>query len=138
MIGWDELAHKAEAAFNKLPVNEQEKTIMYCRSYGQAGALLYHARDRGFKDKLICDNGTFLLWIPDSLKFDHLLFVGHNMPEKDDAVFQQFASVQLIDSVTNPLSRQYGDKVILFSNARDSAAILANDGLREMKAQFGE
>jgi len=46
--------------------------------------------------------------------------------------------VQLLDSVSNPLSRQYGDKIILFRQANDSAAVMANRGLDEMKAEFGE
>ncbi|OLY91406.1 Dolichyl-phosphate-mannose-protein mannosyltransferase [Cnuella takakiae] len=138
MIGWDELAQKAERAYHQLPPAAQQQTIVYCRSYGQAGALLYHAQDTRFRKKVICDNGTFLLWIPDSLHFRNLLFVGRDMPEKDDAVFQQFRSVQVLDSVTNSLSRQYGDKVILFRDAKDSAFILANQGLEEMKAVFGE
>lgn len=138
MIGWDELAQKAEQAYLQLPAALQQQTIVYCRSYGQAGALLYHADDSNFRSKVICDNGTFLLWIPEHLRFRHLLFIGHDIPGKDDAVFQQFASVQVLNSVTNRLSRQYGDQVILFKDATDSAFILANSGLREMKAVFGE
>lgn len=137
MIGWDELAQKTEKAFGQLPPAQQQQTVVYCRSYGQAGAVTYHAQKPSFRQKIICDNGTFLFWIPDSLQLRHLLFVGHQMPGKDDAVFQQFAKATVLDSVTNPLSRQYGDKIILFSNATDSAAILANTGLREMKARFG-
>lgn len=138
MIGWDELAQKAEKAFLAMPDSAQQNTVVYCRSYGQAGALKYHAKDPLFRSKIICDNGTFLLWIPDSLSLQHLLFVGRDMPDKDDAVFQQFASVHMIDSVTNPLSRQYGDKIILFKNANERAAPMATQGLDAMKAQFGE
>lgn len=138
MIGWEELAQKAGRAYQQLPPAARQQTIVYCRSYGQAGALLYHVQDEGFRKKVICDNGTFLLWIPDGLQFRHLLFIGRDMPEKGDAVFQQFHSVQVLDSVTNSLSRQYGDKVIFFRDAKDSAFILANQGLKEMKAVFGE
>src|SRR6478609_5756822 len=34
----------------------------------------------------ICDNGTFLLCIPDSLQFTNLIFVGRHLPGKDDEV----------------------------------------------------
>jgi len=138
MLGWKELTGKAEALFHSLPDSVKSNTIVYCRSYGQASALRYYASDHYFRNKIISDNGTFLLWIPDRLSFRHLLFVGHNMPKKDDAVFQQFEKATIIDSVSNPLSRQYGDKIILFENATDSAHLLANSGLKEMKAEFGQ
>jgi hypothetical protein len=138
MIGWRELAGKAEAVFHSLPDTARRNTVVYCRSYGQAGALRYYATDPYYRTKIICDNGTFLLWIPDSLAFRHLLFVGHKMPDRDDAVFQHFEKVTTIDSVHNSLSRQYGDEIILFKNASDSARQLANAGLKEMKAVFGQ
>ncbi len=138
MLGWKELAGKAEALFHSLPDTAKNNAIVYCRNYGLAGALKYYASDPYFKNKVICDNGTFLLWIPDRLWFRHLIFIGRNMPENDDAVFQYFEKVRIIDSVSNPLSRQYGDKIILFENASDSAWKLANAGLKEMKAAFGQ
>jgi len=84
----------------------------------------------------ICDNGTFLLWIPDSLQFTNLIFVGRHLPGKDDEVFNHFEKVTLIDSVTDPLSRKFGDKVIFFQHADSLAAPLARKGLNEMKAEF--
>jgi 4-amino-4-deoxy-L-arabinose transferase-like glycosyltransferase len=138
MLGWKELTSKAEAFFHSLPDTVKSNTVVYCRSYGQASALRYHASDDYFRNKIISDNGTYLLWIPDHLHFQNLLFVGHKMPDNDDAVFQQFSKVTKIDSVRNPLSRQYGDEIILFENASDSAWLLANYGLKEMKAEFGQ
>ncbi len=137
MIGWNELAQKAEQAFNALTPADQLQTVVYCRSYGQAGALKFHGKGPLFRQKVISDNGTFLLWIPDSLSMQHLIFVGHEMPAHDDVVFQQFGSVQVIDSVSNSLSRQYGNKIILFKNANSEAARMATQGLKAMKAQFG-
>ena len=40
---------------------------MYCRNYGQAGALKFYASSPDFKERVISDNGSFLLWIPDDL-----------------------------------------------------------------------
>jgi len=85
---------------------------------------------------VISDNGTFLLWIPKTLNYQNLLFVGSHMPGKDDEVFQHFKTVRVMDSITNPLSRQYGDKIILFEQADSVAFNLANMGLEEMKKQF--
>jgi hypothetical protein len=136
MQGWKELTDKSEIIFHNLPDTTKEKTIIYCRQYGQAGAVKYYAKDKTFRDKVICDNGTFLLWIPDGLSFKHLLFIGRSMPDKDDEVFQHFSKATVIDSVANPLSRQFGDKIILFQNADAEASSLAIKGLSEMKAEF--
>lgn len=137
MQGWRELAQKSERVYDSLPPQVKGNTIVYCRNYGQAGALKYYGKSKEFRAKVISDNGTHLLWIPDSLHFEHLLFVGHRMPAADDEVFQHFRQVSLVDSVNNPLSRQHGDKIILFQGADTAALRLANTGLREMKKVFG-
>ncbi len=136
MQGWKELTQKSEAFFNNLPNAERVQTIVFCRHYGQAASLKYHAQSAFFRSKVMTDNGTFLLWIPDHLIFKNLLFIGRRMPDKDDAVFQHFQNVTVIDSVTNPLSRQYGDKIIYFQQADAEAIRLANEGLQQMKQQF--
>ena len=136
MLGWKELAQKAEAAYNKLPAEQQANTLVYCRNYGQAGALKYYGNKKEFTSKVISDNGSFLHWIPDSFPFQHLLFVGRRLPDKDDEVFQHFQKVSIIDSVVNPYSRQLGDKIILFEHVDSTGLQLAQEGIREMKNQF--
>jgi hypothetical protein len=136
MLGWQELTNKTEKFYQLLPDEEKIHSIIFCRSYGQASALKYYAKDAGFKNKVISDNGTFLLWISPELTFNHLIFVGNKMPDTDDEVFQHFAKITSIDSVTNPLSRQFGDKIIYFQNADTLAVKLAVTGLQQMKAKY--
>ncbi len=137
MLGWKELAMKTETVFNSGLSNEiKDSTIIYCRNYGQAGALKFYCRSVRLKEKVISDNGSFLLWILDSFQFRHILFIGRKMPDKDDEVFQHFKSYTILDSVTNPLSRQYGTKIILFEDADWQANKLALDGLKEEKQKF--
>jgi hypothetical protein len=137
MLGWKELAQKSERVYHSLPPGVKKSTVVYCRNYGQAGALKYYAQSKEFRSRVISDNGTHLLWIPDSLSFEHLLFVGEEAPEPGDEVFQHFRQVRLVDSVNNPLSRQHGNKIILFQGGDTAARRLANQGLREMKKVFG-
>lgn len=137
-LGWKEMTEKAESFYQSLSKKIKDSTIMYCRHYGQAGALKYYGRDKVFKEKTISDNGSFLAWIPDGLVFRHLIFIGRNMPDKDDVVFQHFEKVTVIDSVNNPYSRQYGDKIIFFEKIDSSGLKLATDGLLEMKKQFNQ
>jgi hypothetical protein len=98
--------------------------------------MKYFAKDTFFKNKIISENGTFLLWIPDSLRFTHLLFVDDEMPEEDDDVLRRFSSMKMIDSCTNPFSRQYGTKIFYFQNAADSAWIIAAQDIRKAKQTF--
>jgi hypothetical protein len=137
MLGWRELAQKSESIFQRLPDSVKNSTIVYCHNYGQAGALKYYTRNDIFNKKIICSNGTFLLWIPKKLFFKNILYIGTKMPGKDDAVFQQFQLTTTVDSISNPLAREYGTKIILFENGTDSAFQLANTVFNQMKARFG-
>ncbi len=136
MLGWKELTLKTENFFNSLPDSTKRNTIIYCRNYGQTGSLQFYGKGEDFKKRTIGDNGSFLLWIPAGLNFKHLIFVGHDMPEADDEVFQHFEKSTLIDSVTNIYSRQLGDKIIFFEHADDKAAKLAREGLSEERKKF--
>jgi hypothetical protein len=136
MLGWKELAKKTYDFYDALPAPIQDSTVIYARNYGFAGSLLYYVKDAGFRRKLICDNGSFLLWIPGKLPYRHLLFVGEEAPPKGDAVFEHFETIQPVDSCTNRLSRQSGSQVIFFQNADTAAFRMAERGLREMKARF--
>lgn len=135
-LGWKEMTEKAESFYQSLPKEIKDSTIIYCRHYGQAGALKYYGTHKDFKAKVITDNGSFLQWIPNYLTFKNLIFIGRRMPGADDEVFQHFEKVNIIDSVTYLHSRQYGDKIIFFENIDAAGLKLAADGLLEMKQQF--
>jgi Dolichyl-phosphate-mannose-protein mannosyltransferase len=136
MLGWKELTEKTKKFFYSNPV--KSNSVIYCRNYGQAGALSYYGKDGYFSYRVISDNGSFLLWTPDRLFFKDLIFVGRQMPDKDDEVFQHFEKVTVIDSVTNKFSRQYGDKIIFFENIDSTGLRLAREGLKEMKKKFNQ
>ncbi len=136
MLGWREMTGKAEKFYSGLPDSVKNNTLIYCRTYGQAGALKYYSKNLSFKNKVFGDNGTFLLWIPANLDFKHLIFAGEEMPDKDDEVFNHFEKVIIVDSITNPLSRSFEDKIIFFQNADSVAAKLAREGLHKMKNNY--
>lgn len=136
MMGWKELTQKAERAYDSLPDATKKGVKIYCRNYGQAGALKFYGKDKDFRQKVFSDNGSFLLWIPERIHFQHLLFIGWKMPEKDDEVFNHFQHVNVIDSVSNLLSRQYGDKIIFFETIDSAGLRIAQEGLQQMKDEF--
>jgi len=136
MLGWKEVAEKAEKFFASLPDSIKSSTDIYCRHYGFAGSLKFYGKDELFRSKVFSDNGSFLLWIPNDINFKHLIFLGRRMPDKDDEVFQHFEKVTIVDSITNKLSRQFRDKIIFFENIDVAGLKLARDGLKEMKSRF--
>ncbi len=136
MLGWKEMATKTELFFNTLPDSVKRELVIYCRNYGQAGSLKFYSKNEQFRNKVICDNGSFLLWIPNEIYFKHLIFIGQNLPDKDDEVFQHFEKVKFIDSVTNIYSRQLGDKLFFFQQADDKAARIAREDLNVQKKIF--
>lgn len=135
-LGWKEMTAKSEAFYNSLPKDKRDSTIIYCRHYGQAGALKYYGKEKAFTDKVITDNGSFLHWIPADLQFRHLVFIGSRMPGADDEVFQHFEKISVIDSVTYQHSRQLGDKIIFFEHIDAAGLKLAREGLERMKKEF--
>ena len=137
MLGWKELTAKTEHAFYAgLPDTARAATIIYCDHYGQAGALKLYGEHDEFKNKVITDNGSFLLWIPDSLSFKHLVWIVEKMPAKDNKVFSYFESYTVMDSVTDPLSRQFGNKIIFFQNAKPGAVDSFNIMISKEKKTF--
>lgn len=135
MIGWKEMAQKAANVYNSLPPQERSKTLVYCRGYFSAGALNYYRNKVGLPE-VYSDDASFLFWMPDKYNIKNLLLVSHNLPEKDDVVFQQFEKVTVKDSIVMPLFRETGMKFTLFENGNDSLNALIEKSVAELKAEF--
>jgi hypothetical protein len=133
MLGWKELAQKMSSVYQAMPVSERAATMVYCRNYGQAGALTYYGKGL---PQVNTDNASFLLWMPDKYHVRHLLVVADDVPADDDIVFNQFESRQIIDSISNPLSREFGTKIILYRNGNDKVNQLIEQDIKEQKDQF--
>ncbi|HMU45269.1 MAG TPA: glycosyltransferase family 39 protein [Chitinophagaceae bacterium] len=138
MLGWKEIAEKTESFYSSLPDSVKKNTIIFGRHYGHAGGMIYYSKNISFKKKVYTDNGSFLLWIPQNIKFENLILVSRRMPDKNDEVFNHFSKATVVDSVTNPYSRQLGDKIIFFENIDSAGLQLATNGLMEMKKTFSQ
>lgn len=136
MLGWKEIAFKAEKFFSHLPDSVKEQTVIFGRHYGQAGCMIFYSKNKQFTERVFSDNGSFLLWIPEDFKFKNLILVASRMPRANDEVFQHFEKVTITDSVTNKISRQFGDKIFFFENIDPEGLQLAQDGLKEEKRKF--
>ncbi|HET9826338.1 MAG TPA: glycosyltransferase family 39 protein, partial [Chitinophagaceae bacterium] len=136
MLGWKELAEKTERFFNTLPDSIKTSAMIFCRNYGQAGALKFYGRGKVFTRKVFAANGSFILWLPDTVHFKHLILIARKMPDKDDKVFQHFQSMRIVDSVSDVYSRQLGNKIIFYQDVDSTGLIIAATRLKEMKYQF--
>ena len=136
MLGWKDLTEKTERFFNTLPDSVKADVVIFCQSYGQAGALQFYGQHHVFSNKVFSAGGSFVLWIPDRVSFKHLILVAERMPDKNDKVFRHFESSMLIDSVSNIYSRQFGNKIIFYQNIDSSGLRITVDRLKEVKQQF--
>ena len=135
MMGWKELAEKTGRVYNAIPVDARNKTVIYCRGYYTAGALNYYRKEAGLPE-VYSDNASFLFWMPEKYNIQNLMLVAHNMPDKDDTVFQQFEQVSIKDSMNMPFFREDGMKIILFQNGNDSLNSLIEKTVARLKAKF--
>jgi len=135
MMGWKELAIKTGAVYNSLSREERKKTFVYCRGYFSAGALNYYRKDAGLPE-VYSDNASFLFWMPDTYDVKNLILVAHNIPDKDDIVFQQFEKMTIKDSINLSLFRENGMRIILYENGNDSLNNIITRGVAKLKSKF--
>ena len=133
MISWRELGDKVSKQFVSLPDSVKNNTMIYCRNYALAGAVSYYGQGL---PEVGSDNASFLLWLPDQFNIRNLLFVGKQIPEKDDIVFQQFEKYTVLDSTVTPFAREQGVKIILFENGNDKLNAMITAGIKQMKDEY--
>ncbi|MCU0375787.1 MAG: hypothetical protein MUF24_10805, partial [Chitinophagaceae bacterium] len=136
MIGWRELAETTARHDNNLPDSLQQSTFIFCRGYYAAGALNYYGRKLGLPEAFT-ENGSYLMRMPDSAWFKHLLLVSHTAPTPSDTVFNFFEKTVLLDSVNYPLFRENGMKLRLFLQGNDSMRYYATPSIQREKRKFG-
>lgn len=113
MLSWKEMTQKVAKAYGTLTPVEKGRTFLFCDNYGQAGAVNYYG-PRYHLPPAYSDNASFLYWIPeDFYKYDIFLLVTDDRKEMAHPFIHEFASAELMDSITNPYAREYGTLIIL-------------------------
>ncbi|MBV9988838.1 MAG: hypothetical protein JO301_14260, partial [Chitinophagaceae bacterium] len=136
MLGWKEMAEKTAKVYNALPDSVKKKTMVYGDNYGEAGALAFYGHRLGLPE-IYSDNASYVFWLPDQFTQKYFLFVTDDLPPPDDLFFNHWRKREIIDSVRQPLAREYRTKIILYSNPDDSVRIIAEKNLLKDKRQFG-
>ena len=111
MLGWEELAKKTSAIYNNLPDSIQKKTAIYCYNYGEAGALWFYQKKYPMPPPL-SESSSFKLWFPAGIPdvSSVIIITDNNKPPESDGRFE-LSEIELMDSVSNPLAREYRSKI---------------------------
>ncbi len=135
MLGWDEMAQKAAAAYETLDSAEKKHTILFCDNYGEAGAVSFYAHKYNLP-QAYSDNASFLYWLPDTMHIENLLLITDDQNEMQHPFIKNFSSTRLCDSVTNTYAREQGTLIILLKGANDDFNKMFKEKIEKDKAAF--
>jgi len=135
MLGWEEMAQKAAAAWHALDTNEQKHTTVFCDNYGQAGAVTFYAK-KYHMPAAYSANASFLYWMPDTMRVENLLLVTDDTAEMQHPWIKDFTSAMVTDSVTSKYARERGDLIIIFKGANDAFNQMFKEKLAKARAVF--
>src|ERR1035437_731573 len=135
MLGWQEMAQKVNAAYEKLDSTEKKHTILFCDNYGQAGAVNFYAK-KYHLPQAYSDNASFLYWLPDSIHIDNIILLTDDEEEMQKPFIKNFSSAILNDSVTTPYARERGDLIITLKGAKDDFNKIFKEKIEKDKAAF--
>lgn len=102
MTGWKELTGLVENAYQSLAPEEKKASLIYCENYGQAGAVTFYGKGR--IPEPVCFSDNFLLWAPDSIQIQTLIYVNDEIEE----ISTHFEEVVEFGRLTNPYARETG------------------------------
>jgi hypothetical protein len=131
MLGWREMADKSLAAYNMIPVDERENTLVICYNYGQAGALNYFNRKK--MPEAYAYNTDYIYWLPRLKKIQNILLVGKNPGQQ---ITGQFKDCKLMGVVENPYARESGTEIYLLTNANDFFTLVFYNNVEERKKKL--
>jgi hypothetical protein len=135
MLGWKEMAFKTAKIYHALPDSVKKETMVYGDNYGEAGALSFYGKKWGLPE-IYSDNASYVFWLPEKFTYKYFLFVCAQLPESDDAFFSHWGKAVIKDSVTQKYAREFGAKIMLYSNPDDSVRIIAEEHIRDSRKQF--
>ncbi len=114
MLGWKELALKVDSIYSKFPNNE--KTLILCDNYGQAGAINYYTKQN---IRAVSFEADYIDWFDLTEKYENLIRVKW---DDIDTELQEtspfFQNSKLATSITNKYAREFGTTIFVFNGAK--------------------
>jgi hypothetical protein len=114
MLGWKEMANKALTAYQMIPANELENTLIFCDNYGQTGALNYYNRNE--MPEAYSFNTDYIYWLPQLKKIQNIILVGEKPNQK---IIEMFTECKFVGVVENEFAREKGTEIYLLTGASD-------------------
>lgn len=131
MLGWDELAQKVDDAVKAIPKNE--KTIVLCDNYGQAGAINFYSKNKFIN--AVSFNADYINWFPLVSKIENIIWVkeAQNKLEVSQIGEQIVENVIVFDSIENKLAREYGTTIFILKKPKTDISTLLKKWIAESK-----
>jgi 4-amino-4-deoxy-L-arabinose transferase-like glycosyltransferase len=116
MLGWDELAAITSRAYNQVP--DKQSVMIYAENYGEAGAVMVLGKEYGLLNPT-CFSESFLYWIPRNPPYEivSLIYINDKLGED---IKNLFTECHEVDSIRNPLSREFSTGVWLCTKPKSS------------------
>jgi len=108
MFGWRELADLVDRAWGRLSDEERARCVIYLRNYGEAGAVDYFGRERGWSPAL-CAHNSYWTWGPGDLPGDVAIIVGNSrdLAEARADLEGLFDAVELVGMLEHPYAMPF-------------------------------
>jgi hypothetical protein len=116
MIGWKELAYKVDSIYTTLPIDE--KTLILCDNYGQAGAINYYKKNSHITANSF--SADYINWFQLDTKYVNLIRVkvleseGNELNETSP-FFEKYYKA---GAITNKYAREFGTTIFVFEHAK--------------------
>ena len=131
MTGWQELGVKVTQTYLSLSPEEQARCMVYAENYGEAGAIRYYGRQFGLPEP-VSFSDNFLLWAPDSIRGDILIYVNDEVEE----ISYFFSDVRPVGRINDPFARESGLPVYLCRAPRNGFDQFYQAKVAELKAEY--
>jgi hypothetical protein len=132
MTGWKELGDTVIKTYNSLPEDIRENCSIFTDNYGQAGAIYYYGRQYNLP-RPISFNDNFLIWAPDSVTNDYLIYVNDELG--DDMKFL-FNHIEKKGEINNPYFRENGLQVYFCSQPTSIFKAFYKRKVKELKMVY--
>jgi hypothetical protein len=115
MIGWEEMTAITAKAYAKIPHHQRQGTTIFAENYGEAGAI-DHLGKKYNLPPVVSLSSSFTLWAPERIPYQCIIYIDDKgQVEKTKPAY---AKAELIGTVSNKLSREYGTKIWLLTEAK--------------------
>ena len=132
MLGWKELAAKADKAFEQIA--DSSHTLVLCENYGEAGAINYYSAHKNIAAVML--SGDYYKWFLEDKKLLKNIVLVKDIANPDTALTKErqlFKIVLPAGKIENIYAREQGTRIFVLKQYNDS--MLLKDKIIAIKNQ---